>query len=420
MKAKEARVRLHRLLHVISRPARRGATPEGLVVYPYRGYGSRREIFLMGRVLRQAPRPDVSGGTFGDDLKDLARRMFQRGVAGVRLAASLNGEQRVTSDRDGYFRFHMRLAQPAFDAPSPWQTLPIHLAQTGATPPAAHGRILVSPHQAKRMIISDIDDTVIFTGVADKLMMLVRLFTQGAQSRVAFPGTAALYRALHHGWSGTEMNPMLYVSRAPWGLYEVLDEFFNLHGIPIGPVLFLREWGLSAHRPFPRRSKGHKIALIRRMMDICSDLPCVLIGDSGQHDPEIYARLVREYPGRVRGVYIRNVGASDERFASIESLAKEVAGQGSSLFLAADAFAMAGHMARQGLISKKALAEVLAERVQQTDGSPLRPTRKVAGTDPQQTRAAVQAGRLKKEVEEGRGRGGRAPNVEVQSGSGRR
>jgi phosphatidate phosphatase APP1 len=378
MQAKEARTRLHRLLHVISRPARRGATPGGLVVYPYRGYGSRREIFLMGRVFRQAPRSDVSGGTLGDDLKDLARRMFQRGVAGVRLAASLNGtQQRLTSDRDGYFRFHMRLAQPALDSPSPWQTLPIHLAQTGATSPIAHGQILVPPPQAQRMVISDIDDTVIFTGVANKLMMLVRLFTQGAQSRVAFPGTAALYRALHHGRSGAEMNPMLYVSRSPWGLYEVLDEFFNLHGIPIGPVLFLREWGLSAHRPFPRRSKGHKIALIRRMMEIHSDLPCVLIGDSGQHDPEIYARLVKEYPGRIGAVYIRNVGASNERFASIESLAKEVAGQGSALFLAADAFAMAEHMAREGLISKNALGEVLAERVQQTDGIPLQSTRKI-------------------------------------------
>ena len=55
---------------------------------------------------------------------------------------------------------------------------------------------------------------------------------------------------------------MLYVSRAPWGLYEMLSEFFQRHGIPVGPVLFLREWGLSWTHPLPRRATDHKQALI--------------------------------------------------------------------------------------------------------------------------------------------------------------
>ena len=40
-----------------------------------------------------------------------------------------------------------------------------------------------------------------------------------------------------------EANAMLYVSRAPWGIYEILQEFFCRHDIPVGPILFLREWG---------------------------------------------------------------------------------------------------------------------------------------------------------------------------------
>jgi phosphatidate phosphatase APP1 len=203
--------------------------------------------------------------------------------------------------------------------------------------------------------------------VADKIKMLIRLFVQGARSRVAFPGTAALYNALHLGASRSEMNPMLYVSRGPWSLYEILDEFFNIHRIPVGPVLFLREWGLSPRRPFPRRSKGHKAALIRRMMKLYHDLPIVLIGDSGQHDPEIYTRMVREHPGRVKAVYIRNVSRSPERPAAIEELAGEVAQQGSTLFLATDSFAMAEHMTQMGLISEQALSAVMKERAQQEE-----------------------------------------------------
>ncbi len=33
----------------------------------------------------------------------------------------------------------------------------------------------------------------------------------------------------------------------------------------------------------------------------------VLIGDSGQHDPEIYASLIKRNPGRVLIVYIRQI-----------------------------------------------------------------------------------------------------------------
>ena len=172
------------------------------------------------------------------------------------------------------------------------------------------------------MVISDIDDTVMHTGVASKAMMLWRLFMQGAESRVAFPGVAAFLRALHAGASGAEHNPMLYVSRAPWTNYEVLDAFFRLHGIPVGPLLFLREWGLTVQSPLPRRGKGHKLELIRNMLALYRDLPFVLVGDSGQRDPEIYAQVVREHPGRVLAVYVRNVSRDPERVRAIEALAR--------------------------------------------------------------------------------------------------
>ena len=94
------------------------------------------------------------------------------------------------------------------------------------------------------------------TGVANRLLMLWRLFGQGAAERLPFPGMAAFLRALHEGATGGELNPMLYVSRAPWGLFEVLDAFFKLHAIPVGPLLYLREWGLTLQSPLPRRTRS--------------------------------------------------------------------------------------------------------------------------------------------------------------------
>ncbi|MCB0044202.1 MAG: DUF2183 domain-containing protein [Caldilineaceae bacterium] len=42
-----------------------------------------------------------------------------------------------------------------------------------------------------------------------------------------------------------------------------------------------------------------------------SYLPSIPIGDSGERNPELYARIISEFPGRIKSVYIRDV--SDER-----------------------------------------------------------------------------------------------------------
>lgn len=405
--------RLRRLLHSMSRPSRREVLPGGLIIYPYRGYGSREEILLMGRVIKRPRRPSAKGENLRGDMANLTGQLFSYGVAGVSLRARLNGaEQLVISDGDGYFRFHMRLERPLrSSADALWHSLPIELLHNGRSAAGATGEFLVPPDAARFVVISDIDDTVIFTGVANKLKMLVRLFLRGARSRIAFPGTAALYNALHRGATGSEMNPMLYVSRGPWSIYEILDEFFNMHRIPVGPILFLREWGLNLRHPFPRRAKGHKAAMIRRMLDLYHDLPCVLIGDSGQHDAEIYTHMAREYPGRIAGVYIRNVSRSRQRLDAIEMLAREIAAQGSSLFLAADSFAMAEHMAQAGLISSKALAGVHKERLRQARDPHRVQSQRVVAPNPAHTEGDVFKGKLKEKLGNPAREKGRPPNI---------
>jgi phosphatidate phosphatase APP1 len=258
----------------------------------------------------------------------------------------------------------------------------------------ARGQVFIPPESSRYVVISDIDDTIMHTGVANKLGMLWRLFVEDAQSRVAFPGVAALYRALHTGVSGHEANPILYVSRAPWGLYSILDEFFDLHRIPVGPVLFLREWGVSWKSPLPRKAEDHKQDLIRNMLGLYNDLPFILIGDSGQHDPEVYRQIVEEHPGRVLAVYIRNVSRDAQRIKEIEGLAAAVAAAGSSLVLAADSLAMAKHAADLELIQGQAVADVADERSAEAKGSTLGDAQEIVRVTPDQTVEAIAAGEL--------------------------
>ncbi|UVF22247.1 DUF2183 domain-containing protein (plasmid) [Microvirga terrae] len=391
---------LTRISGLIARPVREAQGESGVVLQPYRGYGSPTEVFLIGRVFRQSkPSSETRRAPLLADLRDIGRRIARRAVPNAAGTARFYGaEVPFTTDQDGYFRVHL---SPALSLPDDrlWHTMDLALEQPQTV--QAQAQIFIPPASCRYVVISDIDDTVMYTGVANKLRMLWRLFVEDAKSRVAFPGVGALYRALHAGTSGHQQNPMLYVSRAPWGIYEVLEEFFDRHGIPVGPILFLREWGVSWTSPLPRKAEDHKRELIHNMLALYRDLPFVLIGDSGQHDPEIYRQIVDEHPGRVLAVYIRNVSRDPKRIREIEDLAKVVAGAGSSLVLAADSLAMAEHAVGLGLIAPTALSEVQDEKAATADTVRPPVTYGIQRRTPAATADAVSRGDLQRLVETG-------------------
>jgi len=442
---------LRRFADVLATPVRKDRGRGGILIQAYRGYGSTHEIYLMGRVFRQLRigyRLHLK--SWRRDLLDVFRRTLRWGVGDAVLRVQVGDPgtndwptHRIHTDQDGYFHLRLRFETPL---PTDRRWLPVHLqlitpacqAEHGSESLVSHhderdhderelgesdlgasvtGEVYLPPVTARRVIISDIDDTVMHTGVLNKAKMMWRLFMQGAESRVAFPGVAAFYRALYQGPSGDELNPMLYVSRAPWSIYEVLEEFFNLHHIPVGPILFLREWGLTLQRPLPRRAEDHKLELIREMLEIYQAYPFVLIGDSGQHDAEIYTRIVRENPGRVEAVYIRNVSPSAGRAEAIQTLAQQVVDNGSTLMLAADSFSMAKHAAQHHLIDSDALLEILTEERSDTEDQPSPAHRRVQTIEPQpgeDVAAMLEQSGLSQRLDQ-HDDAGLTPNIDVES-----
>ncbi|MDQ3604874.1 MAG: App1 family protein, partial [Gemmatimonadota bacterium] len=97
--------------------------------------------------------------------------------------------------------------------------------------------------------------------------------------------------------------------------------------------------------------------------DTHPDLDWVLIGDSGQQDPEIYREAVREYPGRVRAIYIRDV-TNPARDREVHAIADEVAAMGVEMRLVEETVEAGEHAAANGLITPEALAEMRAEEAE--------------------------------------------------------
>ncbi len=215
---------------------------------------------------------------------------------------------RVKTDDEGYFRLALeRLNQP-LPAHTQWEQAVVRAAD-GPSEEGANRLPILAPGRSVRLgIISDIDDTIIETGATNVLKNWRRVLIERPEDRLVVPGAQDLYQRLALR-DGAPANPVFYVSSSPWNLHGFLVRFMELNQIPLGP-LFLRDYGLSRSTFIAGPHIEHKIGAVETILGFYPDLRFVLIGDNGQKDIEVYAKVVRDCPGAVAGVIIRDVGGT--------------------------------------------------------------------------------------------------------------
>ncbi|MEZ4803256.1 MAG: phosphatase domain-containing protein [Gelidibacter sp.] len=156
-------------------------------------------------------------------------------------------------------------------------------------------------------VASDIDDTILHTGLVSlfKWRVIYNTFLKTARKRVPLEGAAEFYHLLHHGKSGKETNPIFYVSHSPWNMYLYLEFFLKKNNFPKGPIL-LRSFGKFLKRK-DRSEKPQKQKEIYNILKTYPNLKLILIGDSGEHDADIYLEIAETYPNRILAIYLRSV-----------------------------------------------------------------------------------------------------------------
>ena len=153
-------------------------------------------------------------------------------------------------------------------------------------------------------IVSDIDDTIKLSQVLDKSELLRNTFLR---PYIATPGMAELYQR----WQSVGAV-FHYVSASPWQLYVPLREFMDQNGFPLGSFhLRYFRWKDRTGIALLKNSSGHKTAAIEILLRRYPQRRFVLVGDAGEHDPEVYGELARRFPGRIEAILIRSVVGAD-------------------------------------------------------------------------------------------------------------
>jgi hypothetical protein len=151
------------------------------------------------------------------------------------------------------------------------------------------------------IIVSDIDDTIKVTDVHDRKAILRNTFLRPFEP---VPGMAALYDT----WARDSGAEFCYVSASPWQLFAPLSEFVHSNGFPAGTFL-LKDFRVK-DRSFLNLfadPEQYKLGLIEPLLGRFPARRFVLVGDSGERDPEIYAAVARRHPSRVAHIFIRDV-----------------------------------------------------------------------------------------------------------------
>ncbi|KAI8332821.1 hypothetical protein BC941DRAFT_435419 [Chlamydoabsidia padenii] len=213
-------------------------------------------------------------------------------------------------------------------------------------------------------IISDIDDTIKVTDILDgRDEILQNTFFRKAKE---IPGMSNVYQS----WS-IEGAKFHYVSNSPWQVYPALKEFMNDNQFPKGSVHLrpVSTQGLILGKP-----GKHKWDTITTILEDFPQRKFILIGDSGEIDPEIYSKIYHRYPHQIVKIFIHDVTSERAMHADRQAASRtDSFYDGIKKFMAGEPSSRSNHISSEKAMDAMLSPEVPDEQQQVMDPAiPLR------------------------------------------------
>jgi phosphatidate phosphatase APP1 len=271
---------------VVALPALAPAAP---VVLLFPAVGTTSQVTLSGRVLKNGP------GAGSSSLSKNLRRLTTSNWEGAEVDVRFQGQQAVVkSGHDGNFEATFTAGK----APFPTGLWTAEAGVKGAEPGRA--TVDVMAPGAPFFVISDFDDTLAVSNVLERGKFVENVLVKDELSQPVVEGMAAFYGCLR---DKPDKPVFALVSGSPVQYVARVSRFLQKHDFPVFG-LYLRDLG-------PSTLSDYKQPIIRALFKSVPG-PVVLVGDSGEKDPEVYAQMRAEFPDRVKAIFIRDAGRTDD------------------------------------------------------------------------------------------------------------
>ncbi|KAF2214681.1 hypothetical protein CERZMDRAFT_110279 [Cercospora zeae-maydis SCOH1-5] len=197
-------------------------------------------------------------------------------------------QQTVYTDASGHFSFRAAL-----------EFIPTHVRVLASERLSVTEEVHVTAPEGVSLI-SDIDDTIKHSAISAGAREIFRNAFIRELHELTIDGVREWYTTLAD--MGVKIH---YVSNSPWQMYPVLTSFFKLAHLPKGSFHLKQYSGMlqGIFEPAAERKKGS----LERIMRDFPERKFVLVGDSGEADLEVYSEVALANPGRVLGIFIRDV-----------------------------------------------------------------------------------------------------------------
>lgn len=293
-----------------------------LQIITFLTYGTQNHLYLRGRALEDED-VDLSQKGWFNLLINSWKRFETDEIRNTALTIKFKKEHAdLTTDAEGYYLLdnNTNLEMPI--DPEGWLTYEVAFNDSSLKHEIQlnncfKGQMLIPSAKANFGVISDIDDTILHTGVTSRLKwkVVVNTIFKTPLNRKALEGTADFYDLLHN-----TVNPIFYVSNSPWNLYRYLEFFLHSNNFPKGPIL-LRDFRTPFDKT-PKPELAHKYHEVFNILKTYPNLKFILIGDCGEKDAYIYLDVVKKFPDRIAAIYLRSV-EHKRRMKRIKKLFKD-------------------------------------------------------------------------------------------------
>lgn len=272
-------------------------------------YGTAETLVVTGRAFEEPPLtpPEDEGSRLGNLFRSarlLDTDEYEDRPVTITVA---NRTFETLTNSDGVYRIRVDCGKQAFplgrtEVSVKVEIEPGHSIETSGT-------AYIYPVNVPRVVVSDFDDTLCHTGATEGAEVIWRVLTWDPERMEPVEGMKGFLSALSKATDGAPQLPVFYLSAGPINFQPRVEEFLERNSFPPGTLL-LRNFGLGADAD-PFSSEKYKTQHLAPLFEMYPEARFVLVGDSGEKDPEAYAGLRGDYPDRVAAIFIRRVGDAD-------------------------------------------------------------------------------------------------------------